>query len=464
MQYDVERLHQTDLDHCIHPWTDFGDWTRSGSTTMVRGEGAYVWDAAGRRFLDGIGGLWFANVGYGRRELIAAAAEQLARLPQYSYFTNLANPPATELAAKLAELAPGDLGHTFYSSGGSTANDTAARIAHFYFDRIGKPSKRCLISRRNAYHGSTFLAAALSGKPGDKRGFQFPDGLVRYLSEANCYRMPDGIDDEGAYCRYLVAEFEHTIAELGADNVACFFAEPIMGAGGVLVAPEGYHRHMKEVCAAHDILYVSDEVVTGFGRLGHFFASEECYGVVPDMVIAAKGITSGYLPLGATIISERLYDGLARTHSDGALLAHGFTYSGHAAACAVALANIELMERERICHRVREIGPSFHERLQTLRRHPIVGDVRGSHFMLCLELVQDRRSKALFPADVEIGKRAAREAQRRGLIIRPIGNLSVLSPALILTCEQIDEMVAILDESLRAVLDDLARCGIEFAD
>ncbi len=462
MQTDAVRLHQADLDHCIHPWTDFAEWTRTGSTTMVRGEGAYVWDAAGRRFLDGIGGLWFANVGFGRRELVDAAAEQLARLPQYSYFTNLANPPATELASKLADLAPGDLNHVFYSTGGSTANDTAARIAHFYFDRIGKPSKRYLISRRNAYHGSTFLAATLSGKMADKRGFRFADGLVHYLSEANCYRMPEGVADEAAYCDYLVDEFERTVARLGADTVACFFAEPIMGAGGVLVAPRGYHRRMKEVCETHDILYVSDEVVTGFGRLGQMFASAACFGVVPDMIVAAKGITSGYLPLGATIISDRLYDGLARTRSDGALLAHGFTYSGHAAACAVGLANIALLERERICERVRDLGPLFLERLETLREHPIVGDVRGSHFMLCLELVQDRHGKAPFPAQVDIGRRIARAAQERGLIVRPIGNLSVLSPALILTRDQIERIVTILDASIRATVADLTRDGVGF--
>jgi adenosylmethionine-8-amino-7-oxononanoate aminotransferase len=463
MHTDAARLHRADLDHCIHPWTDFAEWPRTGSTTMVRGEGAYVWDAAGRRFLDGIGGLWFANVGFGRRELIDAATEQLTRLPQYSYFTNLANPPATELAAKLAAVAPGDLNHVFYSTGGSTANDTAARIAHFYFDRIGMPSKRYLISRRNAYHGSTFLAASLSGKMGDKRGFRFADGLVHYLSEANCYRMPDGIEDEAAYCDHLVDEFELTVTTLGADNVACFFAEPIMGAGGVLVAPHGYHRRMKEVCAAHDILYVSDEVVTGFGRLGQLFASERCFGVVPDMIVAAKGITSGYLPLGATIVSDRLYDGLAQTQSEGALLAHGFTYSGHAAACAVGLANIALLERERICERVRDLGPLFLERLRTLREHPIVGDVRGSHFMLCIELVQDRHSKAPFPVAVDIGRRISRAAQERGLIVRPIGNLSVLSPALILTEDQIDEIVAILDASLRATISDLTRDGVAFA-
>ena len=461
--HDAEELHRTDLEHCVHPWTDFTEWIRSGSTTMVRGDGAYVWDAHGNRFIDGIGGLWFANVGYGRRELVDAAARQLGTLPQYSYFANLANPPATELAAKLAELAPGDLNHTFYSTGGSTANDSAVRIAHYYFDTIGKPSKRLVISRRNAYHGSTFLASALSGKAADKPGFQFPRGLVHHVSEANCYRMPAGIGDEAAYCDYLVADLQGTIAELGADNIACFFAEPIMGAGGVLVAPDGYHRRMKQVCEEHDILYVSDEVVTAFGRLGCFFASHDRYGIVPDMIVTAKGITSGYLPLGATIISDRVYHGLSRPRSDGAIFAHGFTYSGHAASCAVALANIDVMERERICERVQETGPYFHERLQTLRSVPIVGDVRGSHFMLCMEFVKDRDTREPFAGDVQVGRHVARAAQSRGLIIRPIGNLAVLSPTLILTMQQIDRIVAILSESLDAVVADLTRQGVAFA-
>ena len=327
--HDAKALWQADLDHCIHPWTDFSDWPRTGSTIMVRGEGAHVWNAEGEKFIDGIGGLWFANVGFGRQELIDAATRQLGMLPQYSYFTDIGNPPATELAAKLAELAPGDLNHVFYSTGGSVANDSAVRIAHFYFSALGKPSKRLIISRRYAYHGSTYLAAALSGKASDKTGFQFPEGLVHHVSEANCYRMPDGVDDESSYCDFLVREFERKIAELGAENVACFFAEPIMGAGGVLVAPAGYHRRMKEVCEANDILYVSDEVVTAFGRLGHFFASKDRFDVMPDMIVTAKGITSGYIPLAATLVSDRMFDTIAR-RPDGALLTHGFTYSGHA--------------------------------------------------------------------------------------------------------------------------------------
>ncbi len=461
--YNAAALKQADLDHCIHPWTDFADWTRTGSTIMTRGEGAHVWDADGNKFIDGIGGLWFANVGFGRKELIDAATEQLGILPQYSYFTNLGNPPATELAAKLAKLAPGDLNHIFFTTGGSVANDSAVRMAHYYFDNLGKPSKRLLISRKSAYHGSTFVAAALSGKMGDKPGFQFPDGLVHHISEANCYRPPAGIKTEAAHCDFLAREFEQKIAELGADNIACFFAEPIMGAGGVLVAPAGYHKRMKDVCEKNDILYVSDEVVTAFGRLGHMFASKDRFDVVPDMLVTAKGITSGYMPLGATIISDKVFEGLSRPRSDGAIFSNGFTYSGHAVSCAVALANIDLMEREDICGHVRKLGPYFEERLKTLGELPIVGDVRGSHFMLCFEAVKNKKTKELFANDVNIGKRIARHAQARGLIVRPIGNLCVLSPALILTKKEIDQIVAILRDSVEAATADLGREGIKLA-
>ena len=464
MNYDAEALRQADLDHCIHPWQDLGNWPQADATIIVRGEGAHVWDAKGRKFIDGIGGLWFANVGFGRQELIEAAARQMAELPQYSYFTDLGNPPAAQLAAKLAELAPGDLNHVFYSTGGSSANDTAGRTAHYYFNNLGKPSKRLFISRRDAYHGSTYFSAALSGKMGDKRGFHSPDGLVHYLSAPNCYRMPPGINGEAAYCDYLADEFEAKVAELGADNIAAFFAEPIMGAGGVLVSPAGYHQRMKQVCEANDILYISDEVVTGFGRLGHFFASEAVFGVAPDMITVAKGITSGYMPLGATLISERIFQGLSKPRPGGGEFAHGFTYSGHAVACAVALANIELMQRENLCERVRKTGPHFLKRLKTLGDLPIVGDVRGSHFMLCVELVQDRRSKEPFPEAVAIEKRLDRETQARGMIVRLIGNMCVLSPALILSEREIDEMVAILKEAIEAVMAGLKREGIPFGD
>ena len=460
--YDAKALWQADLDYCIHPWTDFSEWPRTGSTIMVRGDGPHVWNAEGEKFIDGIGGLWFANVGFGRQELIDAATRQLGMLPQFSYFTDIGNPPATELAAKLAALAPGDLNRVFFSTGGSVANDSAVRIAHFYFSALGRPSKRLIISRKYAYHGSTYLASAMCGKESEKKGFHYPEGLVHHVSEANCYRMPEGVHDEPSYCDYLVDEFERKIVELGSENVACFFAEPIMGAGGVLVAPAGYHRRMKEVCEENDILYVSDEVVTAFGRLGHFFASEDRFDVTPDMIVTAKGITSGYMPLAATLVSDRMYDAIAE-RPDGAMLTHGFTYSGHAVACAVALANIDVMERDDICGHVRAMGPYFEERLKTLGDLPIVGDVRGSHFMLCVESVRDRASKATFPDDARIGSRIADHAQSRGLIVRPIGNLNVLSPALILSREEIDRIVAILREAIEATMAELDREGFAFA-
>ncbi len=453
--HDAKGLHQADLDHCIHPWTDFADFKRTGSTIMVRGEGAFIEDVHGNRYIDGMGGLWFANLGYGRQELIEAATAQLAALPQYSYFTNIGNSPATELAARLAALAPGDLDHVFYSTGGSGANESAVRIAHYYFDNIGQPSRRLLISRRNAYHGSTYLTSGLSGKMDEKPGFHFPDDLVHRISEANCYRMPEGIDNEPEYCDFLAQEFEDKIAELGEENIACFFAEPIMGAGGVLVAPAGYHRRMKEICEAHGILYVSDEVVTAFARLGHFFASRERFDVQPDIIVVAKGITSGYIPLGATLVSDRIYEGISRPRADGGIFSHGFTYSGHAVACAVALANIDVMEREDLCAQVQRSGPYFLERLKTLGDLPIVGDVRGSHFMLCVELVEDKETKRLFPEEIDVGKMVDLHAQERGLIVRPIHNLCVLSPALILGKEGIDRIVSILRASIEATVSDL---------
>ncbi|WP_025769801.1 aminotransferase [Thioalkalivibrio sp. HK1] len=455
--HDPDGLHRADLDHCIHPWTDFADWKENGSTIMVRGEGAFVEDAQGNRYIDGMGGLWFANLGYGRKELIDAAAAQLTALPQYSYFTNIGNPPATELAARLAALAPGDLNHVFYSTGGSAANESAVRIAHYYFDTIGQSSRRLLISRRNAYHGSTFLTAALSGKMDEKAGFHFPKGLVHHISEANCYRMPEGIRSESEYCDFLAQEFEEKITELGEENIACFFAEPIMGAGGVLMAPTGYHRRMKGICERHGILYVSDEVVTAFARLGRFFASRDLFDVQPDMIVAAKGITSGYIPLGVTLVSDRIYEGISRPRADGGIFSHGFTYSGHAVACAVALANIEVMEREDLCAKVQQTGDYFLERLKTLSDLPIVGDVRGSHFMLCVELVEDRSTKKLFPDEIDVGKMVDLHAQERGLIVRPIRNLCVLSPALILDMKDIDRIVSILRESIEATVSDLSQ-------
>ncbi|MCM2131263.1 aminotransferase [Larsenimonas rhizosphaerae] len=454
----AQALWQKDKDHFIHPFTDFSRFGTHGCDIITESEGIHVQDAQGNRFIDGIAGLWCVNVGHGRREIGEAMAEQATRMAYFSTFNNLSNVPATLLADKLADLAPAHLNHVFYSCGGSAANDATVRLVHYYFNRLGKPSKKRIISRNNAYHGTTYMAASLTGIASNNWDFDTLDHLVTYLSEANCYRRPEGMS-ESAYCDHLVQEFEDTIARLGADNIAAFIAEPIMGAGGVLVAPEGYLRRMQAVCRKHDILLIADEVVTAFGRLGHFFASEAVFGVQPDIINCAKGLSSGYAPLGATLISDDMYEVLSRPQGPGGVLSTGFTYSGHPVSCAAALKNIEIMERERICDNVLEVGPYLEERLATLSRHATVGDVRGSHFMMCLENVADKTTRALLPVEARVGDRVADEAQARGLIIRPVGHLNIISPPLIWTREVVDQVVDILDQALSATTDGLRADG-----
>ncbi len=457
--YDTEALWRQDLDHYIHPWTDFSTFKEEGSLIMAESEGAYVVDSEGNRYIDGIGGLWCVNIGYANEEMAQAIAEQVRRITYYSTFTHLTTPPAAELAAKLAELTPGKLNHVFYGTGGSMSNDTAIRIIHFYFNRLGKRNKKKIISRTDGYHGSTYLAMTLTGIEFDHQGFDLVPDLVHHIPAPNPYRRPDGMSLE-VFCDEKVADLENKILELGPENVACFIAEPIMGAGGVIVPPPGYHRRTREVCDRYEVLYISDEVVTGFGRLGHFFASESVFDFVPDIITCAKGISSGYVPLSATLLSEAMYDVISVPQSEGAMFTHGFTYSGHPISCAAGLKNIEIMERDDICGYVRDVGPYLEEQLASLLEHPIVGDVRGSHFMMCIENVADKETKALLPAEAAIGNRIAAHCQSRGVIVRPIAHLNVLSPPLILTRQQIDTMVEVLHDSIRATQDDLIREGI----
>jgi len=458
-KYNTEELWRKDRDHNIHPWTNFASFKNEGSLVMSHSEGPYVYDSDGNQFIDGIGGLWCVNIGYGRDEMAEAIADQVRQIPYYSTFNHLTTPPAATLAAKLAELAPGSLNHVFFGTGGSMANDTAVRIIHFYFNRLGKQNKKKIIARTDGYHGSTYLAMSMTGVTFDHQGFDLAPDLVHHIPAPNCYRRPEGMTEE-AFCDAKVADLENKILELGPENVACFIAEPIMGAGGVIVPPKGYHRKTREVCNKYEVLYISDEVVTGFGRLGHFFASEAVFDFVPDVITCAKGISSGYLPLSATILSEQIYDVISVPQAKGALFTHGFTYSGHPVVCAAGVKNIEIMERENICGHVRDVGPYFESQLRTLLDYPIVGDVRGSHFMMCIENVADKATKEIFPAEVAIGQRIAHHCQQRGLIVRPIAHLNVMSPPLILDRTQIDTVVSTLGKSIEATMEELKAEGL----
>ena len=455
----IERLEDLDRRHLIHPWTDLGAVRAQKPLIIDRAEGVHVYDIEGKRMIDGMGGMWCVNVGYGRHEIADAMAEQAKRMCYYSPFTKNSTEPAIEFAHRIAKYTPGDLNRVFFTTGGSTAVDSAIRFIHFYFNFLGQKDRRHIISRENAYHGSTYLTATISGKPGDKPNMRFATDIVHHLPSPNPYRRPAGMSLE-AFGDRCVADLENKILELGPDTVACFVAEPLLASGGVIVPPPGYQRRTWEVCRKYGVLYVSDEVVTGFGRLGHVFASEPVFDIVPDIITSAKGLTSGYVPLGAFIVSDALYNRLLDAAGEGQMFANGFTYSAHPVACAAGLAALDILEREDICRHVREWGPYFRDQLGTLGDLDLVGDVRGSHFMVCVECVADKKNKTQCPGEWSVAKRVFERCRERGLMIRPLGNWIVLSPPLTLSKAEIDESTAALRGAIRDVQDDLTREGL----
>ena len=441
----------------VHPWEAFGQPPEK-KTIIGAGEGAYVWDAKGRRLLDGPGGMWCVNAGHGRQEIVDAMNDQALRLSYTSPWSH-STEPAARLAKRLASVTPSDLENVFFATGGSTAVDSALRFVLFYNNVLGRPEKKHIISRQNAYHGSTYLSAAVSGKPRDKNWLDTRLDTVHFISSPNPYRRPEGMSVE-VFRDGLIKELEEKILEVGADRVGAFIAEPILASGGVIVPPEGYQAACLEVCRRHDVLYISDEVVTGFGRLGHWYASETVFDISPDILISAKGLTSGYVPLAATVISNRLIEDISNSVESSAVFSNGFTYSGHPVACAAALANMDLIESEGLLENARELGPYMQAQLQTLSDLPIVGDVRGMGLMGCLECVASRESKQPLTLDYEVGNRIDKHCQELGLLVRPLINMCVMSPPLCITAEQIDDMVRILREGISRTMDDLDKEGI----
>ena len=457
--FDGKDLWQKDLTHVIHPQVIWPSFREKGCTVFVKGEGAYIYDADGNRYLDSNGGLWSVNIGYGNAELAEAIAAQARLLPQVNHFGDCTSAPGVELAAKLATLTPGDLNHVFYTNGGTDANDSVIRIIHHYFILQGKPEKKHIIARADGYHGTSYMMASISGKANIRRNrFHYVDDITHLISSPSNYRRPPGVSLE-QFCDMQVQELEDKILEIGPERVACFICEPIMGVGGVHEAAPGFHKRAREVCRKYDVLYVHDEVITAFGRLGHWFASAAVFDVVPDIICCAKGITSGYQPLGAALISSQIYDVVSAASGETSF-AHGFTYTAHPICCAAALKNLEIMERENLLNHVRSMGPYFEERIFALNQLPLVGDARGRGFMFALEFVSDKNSKELFPPEVEVARCVTDVARRRGLLARGLGELLLLSPPLILDKAQIDFIVETLHTSIETVAAELRREGL----
>lgn len=453
-----QALWEMDRAHALHPWTNFGPFEDQGALVISRGEGAWLWDANGGTYFDAVGGLWCTNIGLGRREMADAIADQVMKLAFSNTFVDMTNDPAALLAAKLAALAPGDLNRVQFTTGGSTAIDTAARMVHYYQHCMGRPDKTDLVARNHSYHGSTYLSQSIGKRPGDRvEQFRYKEDGIHHLSVPNPYRRPEGMS-EAEFCDHLVAEFEDLIARVGADRIGGFFAEPIQASGGVIVPPEGYLRRMWEICRRHDILFVADEVVTAFGRLGHWFASWDEFGVQPDIICTAKGLSSGYVPIGAMIFSDRIWQAMA---ADGERwFTSGYTYSGHPVACAAALKNLEILEREDLLGNAARVGSLFETRMKDLASLPLVGDVRGRKLMICVESVADKSTKALLPDELDVGKRIADASEAMGLMVRPIAHLNVMSPPLILTEDDVDFVARTLEKAILQVTDRFVKDGV----
>jgi putrescine aminotransferase len=453
----TQQWQQADAEHFLHPFTDFAALAKKGSRIIEKAENIYLWDSEGHKLLDAMSGLWCVNVGYGQQELIDAATAQMKQLPFYNAFFQTATPPAIELAELLSEVTPPQFQHVFFSGSGSEGNDTIVRMVRRYWDLLGQPDRKVIISRNNAYHGSTMAGASLGGMSGmhAQGGLPIPD--ITHIEQPYWYELgrPQGLsrDEFGVVA---AGWLETKILEVGPNRVAAFIGEPIQGAGGVIIPPATYWPAIQRICDKYGILLISDEVICGFGRTGNWWGCETV-GSRPDLMTFAKGVTSGYIPLGGVMVGERV----ARVLIDkGGDFNHGYTYSGHPVACAVALANIKLIRRERLVEKVRDqLGPYLAQQFATLKDHPLVGDAESCGLMGAIVLVKDKLLGTPFASDLEVGMVCRGHCFGNGLIMRAVGDRMIIAPPLVITREQIDEMMVLIRHCLDLTWTDVRARG-----
>jgi adenosylmethionine-8-amino-7-oxononanoate aminotransferase len=447
---DLAAAHRNSL------WTPFIQMKSvldEGPVIFERGEGVYLFDSTGRRYLDAHASLWLTNVGFGRREVIEAAYEQMKRIAFFSMFQGFSNPPAIELGGLLVELAgPEGMGKVFYSDSGSEAVETALKLVRQYWKNRGRAGKYKIISRRNAYHGVTFGAMSATGVSANRRMFEPLVPGFRHIADPNCYRneFGSGLTEE----QVSVAASEALRRQIefeGPETVAAFIAEPVQGAGGVVIPPADYLRRCREICTRYEVLFIADEVITAFGRTGTWFGSRT-YDFKPDLMCFAKGLTSGYIPMGATMCSNEIYEAFLGGPTEGKEFRHGNTYTGHATAAAAAVANLGVIRRENLPENASRVGAHLLGRLRRLERHEAVGDVRGVGLLARVELVADRATRRPFDQPGTVGTKVQRRAQELGVIFRNVGDILTFSPPLILTEEQADFIADVVDRAISDVL------------
>ena len=457
----TKEIQALDSAHFLHPFTDFKDLASQGARVIERGDGIYVWDSEGHQLFDAMSGLWCVNVGYGRRELADAAHQQMMKLPFYNSFFQTTNEPAVRLAARLASLAPkvGDrsFNHVFFSSSGSEGNDSNVRMVRRYWDLLGQPQRKVIISRVNSYHGSTIAGASLGGLSAMHAQGDLPIPNIEHIEQP--YFFENGLPGEtvDAFGLRAAGWLEEKILTLGPERVAAFIAEPLQGAGGVIVPPDTYWPEIQRIVDKYGVLLISDEVICAFGRLGHWFAYEK-FGYKPDLVTFAKAVTSGYIPLGGVMVGNRVAEVLIEK---GGEFAHGYTYSGHPVACAVALANLDIMEREQLPQRVNgEVGAYFAKRYIELNDHPLVGGAQVCGFVAGLLLLKDPSTNERFPNDAGVGMMCRKHCFENGLIMRAVGDRMIIAPPLTLGMDEIDELMRLIRIALDLTLNELRSKGL----
>ncbi|NNC77157.1 MAG: aspartate aminotransferase family protein [Woeseiaceae bacterium] len=427
---------ELDKEHYLHPFTDHKDLHKKRSRIISRADGNYIYDADGNKILDGMSGLWCVNVGYGREELVEAAAAQMRELPYYNSFFQCAHPPAIELASMLRDISQPQFNRVFFAGSGSESNDTIVRMVRRYWDLAGEPLRKTIISRKNAYHGSTVAAASLGGmKPMHEQTVMLPD--IVHIDQPYWFGS-DRRQSPDKFGLAMAGQLEEKINELGPNKVAAFIAEPVQGAGGVIIPPDTYWPEIQRICDEYGVLLIADEVITGFGRLGEWFGSDY-FGIRPDFMPFAKGVTSGYLPLGGVLVGDRVASMLI---DKGGEFYHGYTYSGHPASCAVAIANLRLIEREGLVQRIRDdIGPYLQQRWQGLLDHPLVGEARMIGLMGAIELVKSKDPIERFDTKQGVGALCRDHLVAGGLVMRAVGDSIICAPPFTLSHAEADELI-----------------------
>lgn len=444
-------LEELDRAHLVHPVASWSEQERRGSTVLESGSGAYLRDKEGHEYLDGFSGLWCVNIGYGHQSVVDAATRQMQRLPYATGYFHYASEPSILFAEAIARRTPGDLNHVYFTLGGSDAVDSAVRFIRYYHSVTGAQQRKHFIALERGYHGSTSTGSGLTALPVFHDNFDGPSPFQHYIPSPYPYRNPIGPDPE-AIITESVRTLRAAIERLGAENVAAFFCEPIQGSGGIIVPPKGWLKAIHGVCREYGVLLVVDEVITGFGRTGPLFALEE-EDVVPDLMTMAKGLTSGYAPLGAVVMSERVYRGIADNAPEGKPIGHGFTYSGHPVSCAVGLEVLRIYEEGGLLANGRQVGAHFQQRLAELADHPLVGEVRGRGLLGALELVTDKVNKTKPAASLDLAGRLLTMAKERGLIFRAFADdILGFAPPLCCTREDIDLLIDRLSATLDAAL------------